>query len=447
MAKDASFARRTTKSAAGLRILFVTQIFPPEMGALPNRLYPLVRQLVGKGHEVFVSTGMPNYPRGVVFPEYQGKRSLRERVNGYTIFRRSYYTAPRNQSKWSQLRNYLGFIPAAFLAGVQAGKLDIVFVTSPPLFSVVPAILLAKLRRAKLVLDIRDLWPDELITYGGFREGSLPVRLIRAIERWAYRNADCVAGTTDAINDTIVKRGVDRSKTFLLPNGADLELFGPLPRQNDIAAEYPFGDRFVVMYSGLFGIKHSLEVLLEAAEILRDQTDIAFFFLGNGARKEALVQQAKDKGLENVIFGDERLVGDVPSLIARADVCFAAVRPEPYPKKVISVKVFEYLACEKPVVGALSGESARVLEESGGGIVVPPGDARATADAILSLYRDPLRRTAAGKAGRRYVDEHYSRSIWATRLERRLKEVYWTGPRDRRAVPRPTAVYDSYSPG
>lgn len=425
-----------------MRILFVTQIFPPEMGALPNRLYPLVRQLVAKGHDVSVATGMPNYPRGVVFPEYQGKRSLREEVNGYTIFRRAYYTAPRNQSKWSQLRNYLSFIPAVLRGGLRSGKLDIVFVTSPPLFSVIPAILLAKLRRAKLVLDVRDLWPDELITYGGFREGSLPVRVTRVIERWAYRNADCVAATTQSIIDAIVERGVPPEKTFLLPNGADLELFNPLPRKNAIADEYSFGDRFVVMYSGLFGIKHSLEVLLEAAAILRDYKDIAFFLLGNGARKDALIKQARDMGLDNVIFGDERSVADVPSLLARADVCFAAVRPEPYPKKVISVKVFEYMACEKPVVGALSGESARILEESGGGIVVPPGDASAIAETILSLYRDPTRRLALGKAGRRYVDEHYSRSVWAMRLERRLKEAYWSGSRDRRTVPR-RPVYDA----
>jgi glycosyltransferase involved in cell wall biosynthesis len=427
-----------------MRILFVTQIFPPEMGALPNRLYPMARQLVAGGHEVLVATGMPNYPRGVVFPDYRGKRSLREKVNGVTIFRRVYYTAPRNQSKTSQLRNYLSFVPAVLRAGLRAGKVDIVFVTSPPLFSVIPAILLARLRGAKLVLDVRDLWPDELITYGGFREGSLPVRVTRMIERWAYRNADCVTATTEAILDATVERGVPREKTFLLPNGADLELFGPLPRENAIANKYAFGDRFVVMYSGLFGIKHSLEVLLQAAAILRDYKDIAFFLLGDGARKDALIKQAHDMGLDNVIFGDERNVTEVPSLLARADVCFAAVRPEPYPKKVISVKVFEYMACEKPVVGALSGETARILEESGGGIVVAPGDSSATAEAILNLYRDPVRRQALGKAGRRYVDEYYSRSVWATRLEKRLKDVYWSGPRDRRAVPRANPFYEAY---
>jgi glycosyltransferase involved in cell wall biosynthesis len=228
-----------------------------------------------------------------------------------------------------------------------------------------------------------------------------------------------------------------------LPNGADLDLFQPLPSDNPLANQYAFGDRFVVMYSGLFGIKHSLEVLLEAAALLRDYKDIAFFLLGNGARKDALIKQAKEMGLENVIFGGEKSVAEVPSLLARADVCFAAVRPEPYPKKVISVKVFEYLACEKPVVGALSGESARILEESGGGIVVEPGDARAVAASILELYQKPQLRTEMAKVGRRYVEEHYSRSAWAMQLEHRLTQVYWTGPRDRRAVPRPAPVYDA----
>lgn len=406
------------------------------MGALSNRLYPIIRQLVAQGHEVFVATGMPNYPRGVVFPEYEGKRSLVEEADGYTVFRTAYYTAPRNQSKWSQLRNYLSFIPAALLSGRRAGKLDVVFVTSPPIFSVIPAILLARLRGAKLVFDVRDLWPDELITYGGFREGSLPVRVTRAIERWGYRMADCVTATTTAIIDTVIERGVAREKTFLLPNGADLELFRPVPRDDTLTSEYGFGERFVIMYSGLFGIKHSLEVLLEAAEILKEHKDIVFFLVGDGARRDELVKQAREKGLDNVIFGTERSVKEIPSLLARADLCFAAVRPEPYPRKVISVKVFEYLACEKPVVGALSGESARILEESGGGIVVPPGDAQATAKAIMALYHAPaLERRTMGEKGRRYVEENYSRSLWAARLEQRLREFLLTGQKKKTISP------------
>lgn len=406
-----------------MRILFVTQIYLPEMGALSNRLYPLARRLAESGHEVFVATGMPNYPEGEVFEGYRGRRRMREVMNGVTVLRTACYVTPRNQSRWAQLRSYLSFIPAALRSGWRAGRVDVVFVTSPPVFALVPALLLAWLRGARLVFDVRDLWPDELITYAGYREGSLPVRVTGALARLGYRAADCVVATTEAIAQAAVSRGAARGKVFLMPNGADLELFRPGPRDNPVAREYPFGDRFVVMYSGLFGIKHSLEVLLEAAALLREHKEIVFFLLGNGARRDALRAQAAELKLDNVIFGGERRVEDVPPLVSRADVCFAAVRPEPYPKKVISVKVFEYMACERPVVGALSGESARVLEESGGGIVVPPGDARATASAILELYQDPARRSAMGAAGRRYVEEHYSRSAWAARLERRIGEL------------------------
>jgi colanic acid biosynthesis glycosyl transferase WcaI len=407
-----------------MRILVVTQLFPPEMGAQSNRLYPIVRGLIAAGHTVFVATGMPNYPQGVIFPEYQGKRSIREEVDGFTIFRAAYFTAPRNKSKWTQLRSYLSFIPAAFRGGLRAGKVDLIFVTSPPLFSAIPAIWLAKLRRARLVLDIRDLWPDEIIACGGAPQGSLPVRVISAMERRAYLAADYVCCTTQSFVETVVERGVSRGKTLLVPNGADLGLFRPLPSQNPVTSELPFNDRFVVMYSGVLGLKHGIEVILEAAYLLRGEEKIFFCLIGSGARREALIGRAESMGLKNVIFAGERRVEDIPFMLARADVCLSALMPDSYLDKIITVKVFEYLACEKPVVAALAGETARVLNDSGGGMVVPPGDSQSMADAILDLYRHPERRVAMGKAGRRYVEENFSRSMWAARLEVMLKELY-----------------------
>lgn len=406
-----------------MKVLVISQQFSPEMGALPNRLYPLTRHLAAAGHQVFVATGMPNYPKGKVFPEYRGRRFMRESRDGATVLRTSYYTTPRNVSKVSQLLSYLSFLPAVLHSGWRAGRVDAVFVTSPPIFPAVPAILLAKARGAKLVVDLRDLWPDEVIAVGAAREGSAPIRMLRLIERWMYRSADIVTCTTRAFADTVAERGVGPEKRRLLPNGADVELFRPLPRENDHAAAYGFGDRLVVTYSGLLGIKHGLETVLEAAELLADREDVVFFLRGEGPRRAALEERVRELGLENVIFGGEVPIEEVPYLLARSDVCVTNLLPDAYLDKIVSVKVFEYLACEKPVVAGLRGEGARVLEESGGGIAVEPGDAQAMATAVRELLDSPDRRAEMGKAGRRYVEEHNSRAAIATRLEEFLDEV------------------------
>lgn len=406
-----------------LRVLFISQQFSPEMGALPNRLYPLTRHLSNRGHEVYVATGMPNYPKGDVFPGYRDRRFMREQRDGATVLRTAYYTTPRNVSKRSQLLSYLSFLPAVLHSGWRAGPVDAVFVTSPPIFPALPAILLAKLRRAKLLVDLRDLWPDEVVAVGAAREGSLPIRVLRLIERSMYRSADLVTCTTTAFSETVATRGVGADKRRLLPNGADIELFRPLPRENDVATQYDFGDRLVVMYSGLLGIKHGLETVLDVAALLRDRDDVVFFLRGEGPRRAALEAHARELGLSNVMFGGERPIEEVPFLLARADVCVTNLLPDAYLEKIVSVKVFEYLASARPVVGGLRGEGARILEQSGGGIAVEPGDTRAMAEAIRGLLDDPTRRAEMGAAGRRYVVEHHSRGAIAARLEELLAEV------------------------
>jgi hypothetical protein len=411
-----------------VRVVFISQQFSPEMGALPNRLYPLTRHLAEHGHEVFVATGMPNYPKGEVFPDYRGRHFMREQRDGATVLRTHYYTTARNVSKRAQLLSYLSFLPAVLYSGWRAGRVDAVFVTSPPIFPAVPAILLAKLRRAKLVVDLRDLWPDEVVAVGAAREGSVPIRVLRMIERWMYRSADVVTCTTRAFEDTVAERGVGPEKRRLLPNGADVELFRPLPRENEIEAQYPFGDRLVVMYSGLLGIKHGLETVIEVAALLRDREDVVFFLRGEGPRRAALEEQVRELGLTNVLFGGERPIEETPYLLARADVCVTNLLPDAYLEKIVSVKVFEYLACGKPVVGGLRGEGARVLEESGGGIAVEPGDPQAMADAVSELLDSPERRAELGEAGRRYVVENRSRAVIAARLEQLLEEA--TGRRN-----------------
>lgn len=404
-----------------MKILLITQLFPPEMGAQSNRMYPIVRHFVRAGHQVTVATGMPNYPDGVVFPEYRGKRWLREEIDGFVVQRTAYYTVPRNKSKVSQLLSYMSFLRAVLSSCLRSGPADVVFVTSPPIFPVLPALVVAKKWSARLVFDIRDLWPDELVAVGAATDKSPIVQAIRAIERLAYRRADLITCTTPAFSRTVASRGASPDKIILAPNGADLDVFYPRTTKHPVVEELSLGDRFVVMYSGLLGMKHGLEALIDAADQLRAHTDIVFVIVGNGIRRAALAEDIQRRSLSNVILAGERKLTDLPHLLSRSDVCVTTLLPDAYLDKIIPAKIFEYMACERPVVAAVSGEASRILSESGAGIVVEPGNGKALSAAILELYADAPRRQQMGKLGRRFVEKHYSRNRIAERIEENLR--------------------------
>lgn len=400
-----------------MRIGIITLNFLPEMGALSNRMYPIAEELAAAGHEVYVMAGIPNYrSSGVVFEEYRRKLFVKERFSKYTVLRSAYYTVPRNQSRWLQALSYLSFAPGALCNGLRVGRLDVVLATSPPIFTSLAAMLLSSLYRAKFVFDIRDLWPDEIVAVGDVSDRSLAVRAVRTLEKRIYRSADLICCTTRPFVETVLERGARPEKTKYLPNGADTDVFRPLPADNHVAARFRFQDRFVVMYTGALGIKHGLQTLLEVANMLRDEPDIVFAFAGGGARESELRQRAERMQLKNIVFLGEQQVADVPFLIARANVCVSSLLPSFYLEKIVSVKIYEYLACGKPVIGLHSGETARLLNESGAALVVTPGDAEGCAEAVLRLYRDPELCAQLGGRGRGYIEQNFSRRAIAMRL-------------------------------
>lgn len=400
-----------------MRIGIITLNFLPEMGALSNRMYPIAEALAAAGHEVYVMAGIPNYrSSGMVFEGYRRKLFMKERFSNYTVLRSAYYTVPRNQSRWLQALSYLSFAPGAFCNGLRVGRLDVVLATSPPIFTSLAAMLLAFLYRAKFVFDIRDLWPDEIVAFGAVTDRSLAVRAVKALERRVYRRADLICCTTRPFVETVVERGAKADKTKYLPNGADTDVFHPLAASNPVAARFGFQDRFVVMYTGALGIKHGLQTILEVARMLEDEPDIVFAFVGGGARESELRQRAERMQLKNIVFLGEQQVTDVPFLIARANVCISSLLPSPYLEKIVSVKIYEYLACGKPVIGLHSGETARVLNESGAALVVKPGDTEGCAQAVLKLYRDPELCARLGSRGCGYIEQNFSRRAIAMRL-------------------------------
>lgn len=418
-----------------MKVLLMTQIYKPETGALATRMDPLVRRLVESGHCVTVATGMPNYPDGVVKEGYRRRLLMSENSRGHRILRTAYFTTPRNRSKWTQLLSYLTFIPAVLVSGLRAGPVDVVFVTSPPLFPAISAIFLARLRRARLVFDIRDLWPDELVACGAAAEASSSVGWLRRLERWIYRSADLVTCTTRSFIETVVARGVPRECTLFVPNGADLSLFQPRPPREDLRRELGLGGRFVVMYVGLLGIKHGLETVLHTAARFRGDEGIVFVFVGSGPREEDLRRQASETGLENCRFVPARPLNEIPDFLATADICITTLLPEPYLEKIIPVKLYEYMACGKPIVASLAGEGARILAESGAGFGTAPGDDEAAARAIRTLQGDETLRAVMARRGPAFVARGYSREEGARRLEEAMIEQVVRGREPADSVP------------
>ncbi len=406
-----------------MHVLIVTQLFKPEFGAAVHRMDSIVRKLVARGHQVTVATGMPNYPKGVRYPGFEGKWKADETIDGVRICRTNYYIVPKNKSKITQLLSYLTLMPAVFFSALRGGRAQVVFVTSPPLFNAFPAIILSWIWRSKLIVDLRDLWPDEFVAAGAARERSLFVRALGLLERWSYRAADKITCTTRAFMETIVTRGAAPEKLVFAPNGADLDFFTPQDRNNPVAAAYEFGDKFVVMYSGLLGLKYGLETILEAAKQLQDLPDVLFFIRGVGPRRESLMQEAQDMGLTNVRFGDERPLEEIPLILARADVCISCLLSDEYFDKILSVKLYEYLSCGKPVVAAVRGEGARLLQESGAGIAVEPGDGTAMANAIRTLHADRTRLAQMAAAGRPFMALHYNRDVVADTIVSNMESL------------------------
>ena len=403
-------------SGAPLRVLFLTQYYPPETGAAPARAVHFARALARAGHEVRVVTGLPNHPSGVLRTEYAGVRRASERLDGIEVERVWLYTTPE-KTPLTRLWNHLTFAWSALPPLLSGPRPDVVLVSTPPLFLGLSAWLAARLRRAPMVLDCRDDWPRAVVALGALRPG-LMTGALDALARCLQRRAARVIAANPGTLREWRGRGLDTGRLELITNGADTDLFTPAPS--------PDGDgprMFTVLYAGTHGLVHGMEVVLDAAERLRERRDVRFVLIGDGVAKPALERRAREAGLTQVEFHPSLRPEHLVEAIRAADVCVATTGSHAFCGEVIPVKVFDYLACGRPVVAAVRGDAADVVTRSGAGVVVDPGDGEALANAILELASDPARRAEFAQAGPPFVRAHYSRRATGARLERLLVEV------------------------
>ncbi len=387
-----------------MRILFLSDNFPPESNAPASRLYEHARCWVRDGHEVTVITCAPNFPEGKVYEGYRNRWRSVEVVSGIRVVRvKTYITA--NEGFLKRTLDYMSFMVMGFLAGLFERRPDLVVATSPQLFCAVGGWALATVRRLPFVFELRDLWPASIMAVGAMRKNRA-IRLLEKIELFLYRRAVMVISVTRAFCKDLVARGIDPNKLEVVINGVDMEQFHPAPRDAELARKYSIEGRLVVGYLGTHGMAHALDKVLDAAELLRHRSDIAFIFAGGGAEREKIERRVATVGMENVRLIPRQPKEMMPRLWSLCDLSLVPLRNTEVFSTVIPSKIFECMGMGVAILMSLpEGEATQIIRENDCGVCVAPEDPAALAGAIVALAEDRsalerLSRNSAAAAGR-----------------------------------------------
>lgn len=372
-----------------MHILFLTDNFPPEVNAPASRTFEHCREWVRAGNQVTVITCAPNFPKGKVFDGYRNRLWQDEDMAGIRVIRVwSYITA--NEGFVKRILDYQSFMVSATLAALFIRGVDVVIGTSPQFFTVCAAYVVSRLKWIPFVFELRDVWPESIKAVGAMKE-SAAIRALERLELFLYRKAARIVSVTHSFKRTLISRGVDGEKIDVVTNGVDMSRFKPMPKDAELLRELGLAGKFVAGYVGTHGLAHHLETLLDAAAMLRARPDDAryhFIFLGDGARKQALKDEAARRGLDNVTFIDSVPKEQVARYWSLLDVSVIHLRKTGLFTTVIPSKLFECMGMGLPVLHGVAGESADIVRDEGVGIVFEPENSAALVQHLRLLQQD-----------------------------------------------------------
>ena len=406
-----------------MKLLILSQYFPPEVGAPQNRLFELAVRLHRMGVQVSVLTAMPNYPKMEIDPAYRGVKFLREEMEGLTVFRSRIYVS-KSRSVVSRLRNYFSFVFSSARAGNRIDQqYDFILCESPPLFLAYSAMYLARRKRARLIFNVSDLWPESAEKLGVVKNKYL-LKMAYRLEKRVYERSVLVTGQTNGICNNIRKR-FPVINTYWLPNGADLRYFDPsVVSRGPWRAENNFkpGD-FIFLYAGIIGIAQGLEIILEAASRLKSRRELKFVLMGSGPEKERLTALKESMALENVFFAEPVPKQQMPVVLRNVNATIVPLKKLDIFLGAIPSKIFESLAMEVPVLLGVDGEARELFVEKGQcALYFAPGDPGQLALAIDRLEADVGLAVSLGKKGREFVNAYFNRDVIAADFYEQLKK-------------------------
>jgi glycosyltransferase involved in cell wall biosynthesis len=416
-----------------VKITFLCQYFPPEMGAPSARTFEHARHWASLGHEVTVVTGFPNHPTGIIRPEYRGYFIRRERVEGINLLRTWVYVAP-NKGFVRRVLNFLSFFCSSLTLGALLTKRpDVVVGTSPQFFCAVAAYLLSCIKRVPFVFEVRDIWPQSAVELGALRNRLL-IRTLEAIELFLYRRAALIVPVAESTRPYLISKGIAPEKIKIIPNGIDARYLAQASTPPEsIRAELGLEGKYIVSYIGTHGMSHALDVVLRAAKMLSEDPAVHLLFIGEGAEKENLKRLASDLKLQNVTFLNEQPRDRLLAFYRASNVSLVPLRRLPIFEKVLPSKLFELMGAGCPLICSVEGEAARLVERAEAGLCIEPENAEALLAAIKRLRAEPELAQQLSAHGERFVKAHYLRSALAEVYLKALATVIngqWTATSD-----------------
>lgn len=394
-----------------LSLLFISQYFPPETGAAPTRVDALTKRWANEGHDVTVLTSAPDYPEGEIYNGFDNSWLQHEVHNGVDVFYTKTYPASNSGFLHRSLK-FVWFMFAAIFASFWLRTPDVVISTSPQPFTGVSGWVIARLRKAAFVFEVRDLWPESITALSDL-DNRILISSLDTLINFIYRRADRVVVVTPGFVPVLIDAGVDEDDIWFHPNGVEPEFF---VRSGDSWAidkevRNRLNSRFVVSYIGTIGRAHGLEIVLDAAEKLKERDDadeILFNFVGTGAEKAYLERRAKERDLDNVQFLGRLPKTEVPEIYELSDVALVHLRDEPLFESAMPSKMFEAMASGTPIVMGVRGEASRIVRKGDVGTPFEPENASELLRALLRYVDEEELRSHHGSTAMEFVRENYS---------------------------------------
>ena len=403
-----------------MNLLFLSQYFPPETGAGATRAAALQRYLAEEGWEIDVLCEMPNYPSGEIDKKYRNlwyHRSTSEK--GSVI--RTWVIPTRRETFFQQMLMFASFMVSSLIYGIMhPRKYEAVYATSPPIFGAISGLVLSRLYRVPFFFEVRDLWPDAGVETGHISKFNLLYKCSKTIERLLYRKADLVIPVTRR-SEQLIKKTCPQANTFVIYNGVDTGHFKPVENAITKIDETPAPNTFRIGYVGTIGVIHDLDTVVKAAKLLEPHEDIEFVIIGDGSRSLHLQEALNHHKPRNVKWLGIKEHDKIPAYISTLDLALNPVYGTEVFESIITVKFFEYLACEVPVISMARGVLEEVGAASGAAVTIAPEEPELLAETIMVLKNSPAQRSAMKAKSRSFILQYFDREKWMTLLSENLK--------------------------